>query len=146
MSKLSKLYVLRVLLVYVDIENYHDALRELNRAAILNNFTMMLIWSNQEGARYLETYKAFENKPPDLIRGEKQEDNFVDTMTSCLTHVRSVNKTDVLTLLSTFGSLKNIVNASSEQLSMCPGFGEQKVKRLQQAFTQPFIVKKKQRH
>jgi DNA excision repair protein ERCC-1 len=56
-----------------------------------------------------------------------------------------VNKTDVLTLKSTFGSLEHIINAPTEALALCPGFGEQKVRRLQQAFTQPFIVEKHKR-
>ncbi|KAI8379284.1 restriction endonuclease type II-like protein [Radiomyces spectabilis] len=139
MAKLTRLYVLKVLLVLVDIENYHDTLRELNRTAILQDYTLMLAWSHEEAARYLETYKVFENKPPDLIR-ERMVDDYYTKMTDCLTNVKSVNKTDVLTLLSSFGSFKGIANASTEQLAMCPGFGEQKVKRLQQAFTQPFTI------
>lgn len=141
---MARMYVLRILLVLVDIDNYHDALRELNRSAILNNYTMVLAWSKEEAARYLETYKAFENKSPDLIR-ERPVDDFYAQMTDALTNVRSVNKTDVLTLLSSFGSLHGIANASTDQLAMCPGFGEQKVKRLQLALSQPFIVNPKKK-
>lgn len=144
MGKLAHLYVLRILLVFVDIENYHDALRELNRTAIQNKFTLILAWSHEEAARYLETYKAFENKPPDLIRERPQEDYF-DKVTGCLTQIRSVNKTDVMTLLSTFGSLRSIAEAPTDSLVMCPGFGEQKVKRLQHAFNQPFKVDRKKK-
>lgn len=72
MSRLARLYILRVLLVLVDVDDYHDVLRELNRNAILNDYTLMLAWSFEEAARYLETYKAFENKPPDLIREKLQ--------------------------------------------------------------------------
>ncbi|KAI9323111.1 excision repair cross-complementing 1-like protein [Dichotomocladium elegans] len=141
MSQLARMYVLRVLLVQVDIENFHDTLRELNRSAILNDYTLMLAWSKEEAARYLETFKAFENRPPDLIR-EKPVEDYYGQMTDCLTHVRSINKTDVLTLLSSFRSLRGIANATSDELAMCPGFGEQKVKRLQHALTQPFMNKK----
>lgn len=140
MSRLARLYVLRVLLVLVDVDDYHDVLRELNRSAILNDYTLMLAWGFEEAARYLETYKAFENKPPDLIR-EKVTDDYNAKATDTLTQIRSVNKTDVITLLSTFGSIEGIAKATSDQLAMCPGFGEQKVKRLQQAFTTPFVVK-----
>ncbi len=72
-------------------------------------------------------------------------------LTHCMTHIRSVNKTDVVTLASTFGvcklcklynvkklcyiyvdfiniqSLKDIMNATPEDISICPGIGEQKV-------------------
>lgn len=54
-----------------------------------------------------------------------------------LTCVRSLNKTDVLTLLSHFGSVAGILTASIEQLSMCPGFGEKKVRRLWEALHAP---------
>ena len=47
-----------------------------------------------------------------------------------LTSVRSINKTDAMTLLSTFGSLENIVEATEEELSFCPGFGPLKAKKL----------------
>lgn len=143
LSELKHSYVGRILLVYVDIETYHDAIREINRLAIVSDFTLMLAWSLEEAGRYLETYKAFEHKGPDLIR-ERVQDEFLAKMTDCLTQVKSINKTDVLTLLSTFGSLQQIADAKSDQLAMCPGFGEQKVKRLQQAWKQPFLANKKQ--
>ncbi|KAI9483010.1 MAG: DNA excision repair protein ERCC-1-like protein [Benjaminiella poitrasii] len=143
-TALKSLYVCRILLVYVDVENYHDAIREINRIAILSDFTLMLAWSLEEAGRYLETYKMFEHKTPDLIR-ERVEDEYLAKATDCLTQVKSVNKTDVLTLLSTFGSLKGIAEAKTEELAMCPGFGEQKVKRLQQVWKQPFVANKKQK-
>lgn len=34
---------------------------------------------------------------------------------------QGINKTDVVTLITTFGSLKNIINADLEQLASCPG-------------------------
>lgn len=142
LSELKHSYVGRILLVYVDTDAYHNALREINRLAIVSDFTLMLAWSLEEAGRYLETYKAFEHKGPDLIR-ERVQDEFLTKMTDCLTQVKSVNKTDVLTLLSTFGSLQQIADARSDQLAMCPGFGEQKVKRLQQVWKQPFLANKK---
>ncbi|KAL1542234.1 Excision repair cross-complementation group 1 [Salvia divinorum] len=55
-----------------------------------------------------------------------------------LTSVRHVNKTDVVTLGSTFGSLSNIMDASMEDLARCPGIGERKVGRLHDTFHEPF--------
>ncbi|KAL9556183.1 hypothetical protein MBANPS3_001977 [Mucor bainieri] len=144
LNDVKNLYVNRILLVYVDVDSFHDALREINRIAILSDFTLMLAWSPEEAGRYLETYKAFENKAPDLIR-EKVDDEYFARMTDCLTQIRSVNKTDVLTLLSTFGSLKKVADAKTDALAMCPGFGEQKVRRLQQTWKQPFLANKKQK-
>ncbi|KAI9012046.1 restriction endonuclease type II-like protein [Phycomyces nitens] len=138
MSKLANAYVLKVLLVFVDIDNYSEPLRELNCAVISHNFTLMLSWSLEEAGRYLETYKYFENKSSDLLR-ERVVDDYQIKMTDCLTNVTSVNKTDTITLLTNFESFKGITKASTEALSMCAGFGDQKVKRLQNALRQPFM-------
>lgn len=64
----------------------------------------MHCWSHsaQEAGRYLESYKLYERKPPDLIR-ERVDDSYMAHMTSALTSVRGVNKTDVTTLVSNFG-------------------------------------------
>ncbi|KAL5196066.1 DNA excision repair protein ERCC-1 [Glycine soja] len=59
-------------------------------------------------------------------------------LTHALTTVRHVNKTDVVTLGTTFGSLCNIMGASMEDLARCPGIGERKVKRLFDTFHEPF--------
>jgi DNA excision repair protein ERCC-1 len=45
-----------------------------------------------------------------------------------------------LTMLQSF---KKIVHARPEQVGICPGFGEQKVKRLLDAFNEPFLAYKK---
>lgn len=103
---------------------------------------MTSLASNQEAARYLETYKAFERKPPDLIK-ERRENDYMSHMNAVLTNVRGVNRTDVVTLTSNFGSLRNIVTAPAESLLACPGLGEKKVKRLREAFSSQFVVKKR---
>lgn len=48
--------------------------------------------------------------------------------TDLLTGVKAVNKTDVVTLLSTFGSIADVMAATPGELALCPGFGEQKVR------------------
>jgi cell division septal protein FtsQ len=56
--------------------------------------------------------------------------------------VNSVNKTDVVTLLDSFGNFTNLCTTEEHKLFLCPGLGEKKVKRLYQAFHEPFIRKK----
>lgn len=51
--------------------------------------------------------------------------------------VRSVNKSDVLTLASNFGSLKAVCDASAEELALCPGLGDKKVARIHEALHAP---------
>ncbi|KAL9450552.1 hypothetical protein AB3S75_012306 [Citrus x aurantiifolia] len=56
----------------------------------------------EECGCYLETIKVYENKPADLIQGQLDTD-YLSQLTHALTSVWSVNKTDVITLESTFG-------------------------------------------
>ncbi len=51
----------------------------------------------------------------------------------------------MVTLSSSLGTVKSLVTASKERLSLCPGVGAKKVQRLFEAFNQPFLVRKKQR-
>nr|XP_023997074.1 DNA excision repair protein ERCC-1 [Salvelinus alpinus] len=93
-------------------------------------FKLELIFLNspEEAGRYLETYKSYEKKPADLLK-EHVEKDYLSKVTDCLTTVKSVNKTDSITLLSTFSSLEGIINAAKEDLVLCPGLGPQKVSR-----------------
>ena len=54
---------LRILLVLVDNENNLSCLQDLNKIAFINNYTIILCWSNLECARYLETIRYYEGKP-----------------------------------------------------------------------------------
>ncbi|GFO16022.1 DNA excision repair protein ercc-1 [Plakobranchus ocellatus] len=138
LKQLGKSYELRVLLVQVDVKDPHHLLKDLAKMCILADCTLILAFSAEEAGRYLETYKIFENKPPEAIM-EKTEENFMAKFTDCLTSVKSVNKTDCVTLLSHFGNLSSVIEASKEDLSLCPGFGPQKANRLFDIFHEPFL-------
>ncbi|XP_063174635.1 DNA excision repair protein ERCC-1 isoform X2 [Chroicocephalus ridibundus] len=137
LRQLGRSYGLQLLLVQVD-KDPHQALKELAKVCILADCTLLLAWSPEEAGRYLETYKAYEQKPPDLLK-ERVEQDFLSRMTDCLTSVKSVNKTDALSLLTAFGSLAAVVGASREDLSLCPGVGPQKAKRLFDVLHEPFL-------
>ncbi|KAG0302114.1 Excision repair cross-complementation group 1 [Dissophora globulifera] len=143
-AALGKTFVLRILLVLVDVDLHQQAIRELTRVAMVNDFTIVCAWSNEEAARYIETFKAYEYKAPDAIK-ERVDNDYLSKLTDCLTQIQSVNKTDVVTLSSTFGSFKNIMDASVDELGVLPGFGERKVRRLLEAFDQPFAIDPKKR-
>ncbi|XP_062891134.1 DNA excision repair protein ERCC-1 isoform X2 [Mobula hypostoma] len=98
---LGKDFALRLLLVHVDTKNPHDILKELARISILADCTLILAWSAEEAGRYLESYKVYENKPADVLK-ERVEQDFLSKITDCLTTVKSVNRTDCITLISTF--------------------------------------------
>ena len=122
-------YKLRVLLVHVDVKDPHHVLKQLMRLAILSELTLLLAWSTEEAAKIIETYKTFENKPPDMIM-EKGGSETHEKLIEALTSVKSVNKTDAVTLLGTFHTLEAIIHASPEDLALCPGFGPSKAKKL----------------
>ncbi|KAM5237100.1 DNA excision repair protein ERCC-1 isoform 1-T1 [Ctenodactylus gundi] len=144
LQSLGKNFALRVLLVQVDVTLSRPS-RSWPRCASWP--TARWFWpgddhalspSPEEAGRYLETYKAYEQKPADLLM-EKLEQNFMSRVTECLTTVKSVNKTDSQTLLATFGSLEQLMAASREDLALCPGLGPQKARRLFDVLHEPFL-------
>ncbi|KAI4301828.1 hypothetical protein L6164_035068 [Bauhinia variegata] len=135
--ELQKNFKLRVVLCHVDVEDVLKPLLEVTKTALLHDCTLLCGWSLEECGRYLETIKIYENKPADIIQGQMDTD-YLSRLSHALTTVRHVNKTDVATLGTTFGSLSNIMGASMEDLARCPGIGERKVKRLFDTFHEPF--------
>ncbi|XP_038884592.1 DNA excision repair protein ERCC-1 isoform X1 [Benincasa hispida] len=135
--ELQKNFKLRVVLCHVDVEDVVKPLLEVTKTALLHDCTLLCAWSLEECGRYLETIKVYENKPADLIQGQMDTD-YLSRLTHVLTSVRHVNKTDVVTLGTTFGSLSHIMDASMEDLARCPGIGERKVRRLYDTFHEPF--------
>ena len=67
LKQLGKNYELRVLLVHIDSKEPQNALKHLTRICLLADLTLMLAWTPEEAGKIIETYKLFENRPPDLI-------------------------------------------------------------------------------
>ncbi|XP_069738642.1 DNA excision repair protein ERCC-1 isoform X6 [Phaenicophaeus curvirostris] len=111
---LGRSYELRVLLLQVDVKDPLQALKDLAKVCILADCTLLLAWSPEEAGRYLETYKSYEQKPPDLLK-ERVEQDFLSR------------------------SLASLAAASPQDLSLCPGIGPQKAKRLFDALHAPFL-------
>jgi DNA excision repair protein ERCC-1 len=136
--RLRNAYALRVLLVNVDVEDNEKALLGVMRVAKEQGLTLVLAWSHIECARYLETYKAYEHKGPEGIMGKGPGKTLMDRITACLTTVRGVNKTDCLTLATAFGSMRGIIEATIDELTLCPGIGQLKATRIFEAFHTEF--------
>ncbi|XP_044743355.1 DNA excision repair protein ERCC-1 [Chrysoperla carnea] len=126
---LGKNFELRVLLVQVDLKDPHHALKTLTRICILADLTLMLAWSPEDAGKIVETYKIYEKKPADRIM-EKSGEYPHQRLVQALTTIKPVNKTDALTLLNKFGTLKGIIKASEYQLTQCPGLGPRKAAKL----------------
>jgi DNA excision repair protein ERCC-1 len=50
-----------------------------------------------------------------------------------------VNKTDAMTLLTNFGTLSNLIQASENKLNSCPGFGQKKAAKMYKVFNESFL-------
>ena len=75
---------------------------------------------------------SYENKPAEVIQKDVGHD-YVSRITTALTLIRGVNKTDVKTLGDRFGSAAGIFKASATELQACPGIGPTKARRLYDA-------------
>ncbi len=132
LNELRNSYQLKVLLVLVDHIEFQSSLKELTKLAIRTNCTLMLAWSYEEAANYLENYKLFAERTPDIIMGKLNANSDVSqTPYQCLveafTSIKSINKTDAVSLISTFDTFENIVKTDEEELTLCPGMASLKV-------------------
>ncbi|KAK4547285.1 hypothetical protein LTR36_000940 [Oleoguttula mirabilis] len=134
-------YNLRVVLVMVDIQNHEETLRELSKTSLINHVTLILCWSAAEGGRYLELFKTFENAAPTSIK-QHQSTNYSARMVDFVTTPRSINKTDAVSLVSQFGTLRTAVNARHEDVATIAGWGEKKVQRWCAAVREPFRIRR----
>ena len=134
-------YNLRVLLTMVDIQNHEESLKELSKTSLINNLTLILCWSAQEAGRYLELYKSYEHASPTRIRAH-QATSYSEKLVEFITVPRSINKTDALSLVSAFGSVRAAVNARPEEIGEITGWGEKKVERWVGTVREPFRVRR----
>lgn len=137
MNEIGREYRTRLIICFADVEDNISALQRINLAAVRYEFTLILSWSWYETARYLETFRAYENKSASWIK-EKVENEYFPMLQDILMTARAVTKTDVSTLGTTFKSLSRLLPARVEALALCPGLGEKKVSNLYQAFNEPF--------
>ena len=133
-------YQLKILLVQCDVNDPSQSLKELARLCNLYDLTLLVSWTDEESAKYLETYRIMEGKSAENLMDtqQHQSNDYLTKFIDMITQVKSVNKTDAQTLLHAFGSVESILNATNEQLCVCPGLGTLKAQRLYQAFKQPF--------
>jgi DNA excision repair protein ERCC-1 len=140
-KSLAGKYNLRVLLTMVDIGNHEDSLKELSKTSLVNNVTIILCWSAAEAARYLELYKSYEHANASAIRGIESK-GYAEKMVEFVTVPRSINKTDAVSLVSAFGSVRASVNARPEEIAVVGGWGEKKVRGWCGVVDEPFRVRK----
>jgi DNA excision repair protein ERCC-1 len=114
---MGHMYTLRIMLVMCDVDDSQSAIKELVKVALVNSLTLMVAWTAEEAGSYIERYKAFEHKAPDLIR-ERVNNDYMSHLNSALTSIKGVNKTDVMTLATNFG-VGNVLQESTERECVC---------------------------
>ena len=139
-STLPGHYVVRILLVLVDLDDHEQVLMSLNNLAVARDMTLILAFSPMEAARYLETYKSFENTNADTLKESAAKGDHFEQLRVALGAIKSINSNDVANLLLTFGSVAKIMTASMEQLATVPRLGDKKILALYHAFHDPFIT------
>lgn len=140
MAELKSSFTLRVLLVLVDVQDNANLLLTLNLLAVTNNWTLILAWSDQEAARYLETFKALSGRDAKLIQ-KKESTHLVDQVAGVVSSIPGVNGADAAPLLGHFGSWKAVAEATPDELSLVPQWGAVKVKRFHEAMHMSFQKK-----
>lgn len=144
MRAIGEGYRLKVLILLVDISDPKAPLRELTKFAVHSDSTLMVCWSFEEAARYIETYKVFRNKSPQILM-EKQAANSRGTegayecVAEALSSLKRINRTDAISLISSFESLHKLAAASPDAISVCPGLGPQKAEQLHNLFRRAFV-------
>ena len=130
----------QVLLVLVDAEDNAKALLSLNTLCVRHDFTLILAFSEQEAARYLESYKALDGKDPASIvqRNHRGGNNFGDHVMDALTAIPKVNTQDATHLVTQFDSIQAVAQATPDELALVAGLGHVKVQRIYDAFHKPF--------
>jgi len=140
--ELGRAYKLRTLVCLVESDDNVKCLEDINKLCFTSELTLILAWSVVEAARYIESLKALEKKGPASIKG-KVETEFLPTLNNALTSIKSINKTDVMTLLDAFTDFRGITQATDAQLLLCPGLGMTKVQAISGALSCSFRKKKK---
>lgn len=133
-NDLGSNYQLRVLLVLVDVENANYSLKELVKVCLLGNLVLMCAWSYEEAGHIIDTYKSYENKSAEALmeKGGKKTD--YQCILDAISSIKTINKTDAISLVTTFGSLDKLMKAKSEALELCPGLGPTKANVLHEFF------------
>lgn len=138
MSRLGRERKLRIIMVLADIDNPAETLKDLTKACFINDFALIVCWSQQEVAGYLEELKLNENTQGELIKGYKKT-TYEDQLNDALTNIRRINKTDVRMLSSTYGSFRDILRnvSTAEELQKIEGLGPLKAADISNTFHEP---------
>lgn len=127
----EKYRLMVILLLLDDRKNWSRndrTINEITKTACLLSWTVIVAWSDEEAARWLEALHSQQHKTTDLLR-EKVSTARVNTE-RVLCEIPGINKTDAKLLMCTAGSLNNIASLKHEDILKLRGFGKKKTDSL----------------
>jgi DNA excision repair protein ERCC-1 len=135
-----------VLLCLVDIEDpgsVENHLEQITVLSVLHGLRLLLAWTADEAARILEILHVFgPDRASDIARGvigtgmtsSNNEVLLAQAKEAIQTVQGGVGQKDSTNLLANFGSIKSIILASQEALTLCPSIGPKKSRHLFEIF------------
>ncbi|CAI5438256.1 unnamed protein product [Caenorhabditis angaria] len=128
-------YKNKVLLAFCNVEEPRHVLRELNMMCYRQSWTLVVCYSVEEAAEYIENFKLSQSKDvtfkkPNQSATDDARQKALEAAIGILTSARNISKTDAQRLLFNFGTLENICKADESQLALSPGLGPIKAKNL----------------
>ena len=136
-----------ILLLLIDLEEastVESLLEQVTNACVLHGVRLLLAWSPEEAARILEITHVFgPDRAGDIARGVfstagssgNEEQLTAQAKEAIVTIQGGVGQKDAATLLANFKSIKNLVIASTDQLTDCSSIGQKKSKHIQSVFS-----------
>ena len=132
-------YKLKILLIKLDVADYSGTLKDLYTMATQYKFKCMVGANDQECGLVVETLAIYANKPADFLLPRTLNDDYLNNVQTTLTSIKGINKSDALTLISKFKSIKRLSKATQAELADCPGIADTKVSRIVGLFQSKLI-------
>ena len=127
-----------------DVGSVETYLEEITMTCVLNGIRLLLAWSNDEAARILEILHVFgPDRAADIARGNistaytgsgNRDQWLAQAKDAICTIQGGVGQKDAMQLLNHFGSVRNLLSASKEELSSVPSIGSKKSVHLHNVF------------
>ncbi|KAH7717078.1 helix-hairpin-helix domain-containing protein family protein [Aphelenchoides avenae] len=144
----------------MSVEDASFLLRDINMFCYRSGWTLILSYSVEEAAEYIENLKLAEKRNAQSVinnmhqyklqrqqgpgykgpSAKEKSMKLYEDAVKFLSSIRAVSQTDAKRLLSTFGSIQAISKAHQEQLEMCPGLGPIKAQNVYNFFRTSFYT------
>eukprot|EP00835_Amoeboradix_gromovi_P000128 NODE_4_length_55019_cov_0.425091.p30 type:complete len:197 gc:universal NODE_4_length_55019_cov_0.425091:17772-17182(-) len=122
-------YKIKLILIKIDLGDYSSTLQDLYLLISKSSFNCLIGASDQECGLILENFCIYSKKPSNFLLSRKNNEYLMQVQNS-LTAIKGVNKSDALTLITKFKSIKQFSKATKEELADCPGIADTKISRI----------------